>query len=168
MLSGVPDTTWTRAPYAVAPPTLRNYCTGQRPEVLPRHHRSPVDVVIFVQSVARANELDKLLVSCNFPSISIHSGLAQEERVYWLPLISSVADIDVERVNIVMNHYCPPDADSYLHRVGHAGRFGTKGLAVTFVASETDQQVMATIQSPFTVAVPELPDHIDRADATAS
>ncbi|KAK7043548.1 P-loop containing nucleoside triphosphate hydrolase [Favolaschia claudopus] len=137
-------------------------------------------VVIFVQSVARANELDKLLVSCNFPSISIHSGLAQEERyvvccvikhsrsVYWLPLISSVADIDVERVNIVMNHYCPPDADSYLHRVGHAGRFGTKGLAVTFVASETDQQVMATIQSPFTVAVPELPDHIDRADATAS
>ncbi len=30
--------------------------------------------------VARAIELDKLLVSCNFPSISIHSGLAQEER----------------------------------------------------------------------------------------
>jgi ATP-dependent RNA helicase UAP56/SUB2 len=37
-------------------------------------------VVIFVKSVARAIELDKLLVSCNFPSISIHSGLAQEER----------------------------------------------------------------------------------------
>lgn len=37
-------------------------------------------VVIFVKSVARAMELDKLLVSCNFPSISIHSGLQQEER----------------------------------------------------------------------------------------
>jgi ATP-dependent RNA helicase UAP56/SUB2 len=37
-------------------------------------------VVIFVKSVARAIELDKLLVSCNFPSISIHSGLPQEER----------------------------------------------------------------------------------------
>jgi hypothetical protein len=47
--------------------------------------------------------------------------------------------------------------------ISRAGRFGTKGLAVTFVASETDQQVMATIQSRFTVAVPELPDHIDRA-----
>lgn len=33
-----------------------------------------------MKSVARAIELDKLLVSCNFPSISIHSGLAQEER----------------------------------------------------------------------------------------
>ena len=41
---------------------------------------SRVQVVIFVKSVARAIELDKLLQSCNFPSISIHSGLAQEER----------------------------------------------------------------------------------------
>lgn len=44
-----------------------------------------------------------------------------------------------------------------------AGRFGTKGLAVTFVSSEADQQVMAAIQSRFEVAVPELPDHIDPA-----
>ncbi len=43
-------------------------------------HRQTFQVVIFVKSVARAIELDKLLVSCNFPSISIHSGLAQEER----------------------------------------------------------------------------------------
>jgi ATP-dependent RNA helicase UAP56/SUB2 len=26
----------------------------------------------------------------------------------------------VERVNIVVNYDCPPDADSYLHRVGYA------------------------------------------------
>lgn len=71
--------------------------------------------------------------------------------------------IDVERVNIVINYDCPPDADSYLHRVGRAGRFGTKGLAITFQSSEADQQVMAAIQSRFEVAVPELPDHIDPA-----
>jgi len=71
--------------------------------------------------------------------------------------------IDVERVNIVINYDCPPDADSYLHRVGRAGRFGTKGLAITYVSSESDQQVMAAIQSRFEVAVPELPDHIDPA-----
>jgi superfamily II DNA/RNA helicase len=44
-------------------------------------------VVIFVKSVARAIELDKLLVSCNFPSISIHSGLQQEERYVFLRII---------------------------------------------------------------------------------
>ena len=86
--------------------------------------------------------------------------------------------IDVERVNIVINYDAPPDADSYLHRVGYvpfvssiivvcslplsrAGRFGTKGLAITFVSSDADQQVMAAIQSRFEVAVPELPDFIE-------
>ena len=44
-----------------------------------------------------------------------------------------------------------------------AGRFGTKGLAITFVSSESDSQVLASIQSRFEVAVPELPDHIDPA-----
>jgi hypothetical protein len=44
-----------------------------------------------------------------------------------------------------------------------AGRFGTKGLAITFVSSDADQQVMGAIQSRFEVAVPELPEHIDPA-----
>lgn len=37
-------------------------------------------VVIFVKSVGRAAELNKLLKECNFPSICIHSGMSQEER----------------------------------------------------------------------------------------
>jgi ATP-dependent RNA helicase UAP56/SUB2 len=53
-------------------------------------------------------------------------------------------------------------------RRSRAGRFGTKGLAVTFVSSEADQQVMAAIQSRFEVAVPELPDHIDPASYSMS
>ncbi|KAF9015435.1 P-loop containing nucleoside triphosphate hydrolase protein [Cyathus striatus] len=137
-------------------------------------------VVIFVKSVARAIELDKLLVSCNFPSISIHSGLQQEERINRYTAFKAFEKrilvatdifgrgIDVERVNIVINYDCPPDADSYLHRVGRAGRFGTKGLAITFVSSDSDQQVMAAIQSRFEVAVPELPDHIDPASYMTS
>ncbi|KAJ7745510.1 P-loop containing nucleoside triphosphate hydrolase protein [Mycena olivaceomarginata] len=103
-------------------------------------------VVIFVKFVARANELDKLLVSCNFPSISIHSGLMQEERISRYTVFKAFEKrilvatdifgrgIDVERVNIVIDYNCLPDADSYLHRVGRVGQLGTKGLAVTFVA----------------------------------
>jgi hypothetical protein len=37
-------------------------------------------VVIFVKSVARAVELDKLLRECSFPCITVHSNLNQEER----------------------------------------------------------------------------------------
>jgi len=52
-------------------------------------------VVIFVKSVSRAAELNKLLVECNFPSICIHSGMSQEER-YVYPssdIISNTASV---------------------------------------------------------------------------
>jgi hypothetical protein len=38
-------------------------------------------VVIFVKSVQRCTYLDKLLQECNFPSIAIHRGMSQEERL---------------------------------------------------------------------------------------
>jgi len=44
-----------------------------------------------------------------------------------------------------------------------AGRFGTKGLAITFVSSEGDQQVMDAIQARFEVAMTELPESVDPA-----
>ncbi|KAG9553242.1 hypothetical protein KCU71_g15736, partial [Aureobasidium melanogenum] len=52
----------------------------------------------------------------------------------------------------------PGDADSYLHRVGRAGRFGTKGLSISFVSSEQDQEVLKTIEKRFEVALPEFPE----------
>ena len=39
-----------------------------------------LQIVIFVKSINRAKELNKLLVECNFPSICIHRALKQEER----------------------------------------------------------------------------------------
>jgi len=38
-------------------------------------------IVIFVKSVNRATELNKLLLECNFPSISISANLEQEDRI---------------------------------------------------------------------------------------
>merc|ERR1712046_139140 len=96
-------------------------------------------VVIFVRSVQRAIALDKLLVECSFPSISIHSGLNQEDRIarykqfkeFQKRIMVSTdlfgRGIDIERVNIVISYDMPDDSDTYLHRVGRAGCFGTKG-----------------------------------------
>jgi ATP-dependent RNA helicase UAP56/SUB2 len=69
--------------------------------------------------------------------------------------------IDIERVNIVINYDMSDNADSYLHRVGRAGRFGTKGLAITFVNGEEDQKVLDSVQERFEVSITELPDSID-------
>merc|ERR1712188_115490 len=132
-------------------------------------------VVVFVKSVQRAIALDKLLVECNFPSIAIHSGLGQEERInrykqfkeFQKRIMVSTdlfgRGIDIERVNIVINYDMPDDSDTYLHRVGRAGRFGTKGLALTFVSTDEDEEVLKKVQSRFEVNITDMPAQIDTA-----
>uniref|UniRef100_A0A7S3E911 RNA helicase n=3 Tax=Rhodosorus marinus TaxID=101924 RepID=A0A7S3E911_9RHOD len=130
-------------------------------------------VVIFVKNVSRCTQLNKLLVECNFPSIAMHARLPQAERIArykafkdFKKRILVATDIfgrgiDVERVNIVINYDMSADADSYLHRVGRAGRFGTKGLAISFISADEDETTLNDVQSRFEVAISELPDAID-------
>jgi len=130
-------------------------------------------VVIFVRSVSRAKELDRLLRECNFPSTCIHSRLTQTERIERYTKFKSFQSrimvatnlfgrgVDIERVNVVVNYDMTADADTYLHRVGRAGRFGTKGLAVSFIATDEDEDILKQVQARFAVEVPTLPDEID-------
>lgn len=86
--------------------------------------------------------------------------------------------MDVERVNIVFNYDMPVantrpgDAkelnasNSYLHRVrsnqvGRAGRFGTKGLAISFITADEDTAVLNEVQERFEIAITELPASIN-------
>merc|ERR1711881_30328 len=110
---------------------------------------------------------------CSFPSLAIHSGLTQEERINrykqfkeFQKRIMVCTDlfgrgIDIERVNIVINYDMPDDSDTYLHRVGRAGRFGTKGLALAFVATDEAQEVLKKTQERFEVNIETMPSQID-------
>lgn len=73
--------------------------------------------------------------------------------------------IDIERINIVINYDMPDTSDSYLHRVGRAGRFGTKGITISFVSTEEDKTVLSDIQKRFVVKVQAYPTsgHVDAA-----
>lgn len=126
-------------------------------------------VIIFVRSTGRANKLNDLLLASNFPSVAIHGALKQEERIARYKLFKEFhkricvstdvfgRGIDIERVNMAVNYDLPAEADQYLHRVGRAGRFGTKGLAVSFVASDEDQEVLEKIQLRFDAKITEYP-----------
>lgn len=46
-------------------------------------------------------------------------------------------------------------------QVARAGRFGTKGLAITFVSDENDAKILNDVQDRFEVNISELPDEID-------
>ena len=45
--------------------------------------------------------------------------------------------------------------------MARAGRFGTKGLAITFVSDESDAKVLNEVQERFEVNITELPEEID-------
>lgn len=130
-------------------------------------------VIIFTKSVQRCMGLSQLLVEQNFPAIAIHSAMTQEERLSKYQQFKNFEKrllvatdlfgrgMDIERVNIVVNYDAPIDSDTYLHRVARAGRFGTKGLAITFVSDDADSKVMNQVQDRFDISVPELPDELD-------
>ncbi|XP_006900875.1 PREDICTED: ATP-dependent RNA helicase DDX39A, partial [Elephantulus edwardii] len=130
-------------------------------------------VVIFVKTVQRCMALAQLLVEQNFPAIAIHRGMSQEERLSRYQQFKDFRrrllvatnlfgrGMDIERVNIVFNYDMPEDSDTYLHRVARAGRFGTKGLAITFVSDENDAKTLNEVQNRFEVNVAQLPDEID-------
>jgi ATP-dependent RNA helicase UAP56/SUB2 len=132
-------------------------------------------VIIFVRTVPRCMALTSLLSQENFPAIAIHRNMQQEERLSRYRAFKNFEKriliatnlfgrgMDIERVNIVFNYDMPEDSDTYLHRVARAGRFGTKGLAITFISDENDARVLNDVQNRFEVNITELPDVLEVA-----
>lgn len=130
-------------------------------------------VVIFVKSVQRCIALAQLLTDQNFPAIGIHRSMSQEERLSRYQQFKDFQKrmlvatnlfgrgMDIERVNIVFNYDMPEDSDTYLHRVARAGRFGTKGLAITMVSDENDAKILNEVQERFDVNITQLPEEIE-------
>jgi len=130
-------------------------------------------VIIFVNKRDRASSLCKLLVDSNFPAIEIHGDsvdriqLLEKFKKFQARILVATdllgRGIDVERVNVTINYDFPKASEDYLHRVNRAGRFGTKGLSISFVASPADEEVLAQVEARFGNKVPDLPDQIDQS-----
>lgn len=129
---------------------------------------------IFVRTTQRAEALAKLLTGLNFPVTTVHSNIDQPERLKRYQGFKNMEKrimvatdvmgrgIDIERVNLVINYDMADCRATYLHRVGRAGRFGTKGVTITFISSEADTTVLNDVQKNFEVTIEELPQKIDR------
>lgn len=132
-------------------------------------------IVIFVRNSSRARELSNILNRDQFNNTCITGDMKVEDRLEHFKKFKSFQyrilvstqlfgrGIDVDKVNVVINYDFPEKADEYLHRVGRAGRFGTKGLAISFVTTEDDIKRMEEVQMKFAVDVPALPDTIDKS-----
>ncbi len=132
-------------------------------------------VIIFVNSIVRCETLSDMLTKNNFPSIAIHADLPQEERIKLFDLFKEFKKrimvatelygrgVDFLKVNTVINYDMSNTAEAYIHRVGRAGRFGTKGITITFLASEEDQKIFDELTKNYpNIKATVLPDQIDK------
>lgn len=127
-------------------------------------------LVIFVRDKGRASWLTRQLKGKGFPAVDIHAGMTTQERMERFKRFKEVKErilvttnlmargIDVQDVNVVVNYDMPEDADTYLHRVGRAGRFETKGVAVSFVESAADVTILNDIQARFELSIKNVDD----------
>ena len=133
-------------------------------------------VIIFVNNIPRCETLSDILNKNFFFFFAIHADLPQEERIkkfdrfkdFRMRIMVATElygrGVDFLKVNTVINYDMSNDADAYVHRVGRAGRFGTKGITITFLASEEDQKVFDELLKKYpTIKADVLPDVIDKS-----
>lgn len=129
--------------------------------------------IIFTSKVDRAKYLNKMLKDVDISSLTIHADMNQKQRIETFQKFKEGTEkilvatnlfsrgIDIERINLVINYDMAESSDTYLHRVGRAGRYNTKGTAITFVNSEEDKKILDDIQKRFEVKIEQLPPKID-------
>jgi superfamily II DNA/RNA helicase len=100
--------------------------------------------LIFVETKAKANELEYFLIKENYAAVSIHGDKSQYEREKALNLFRSniknilvatavaARGLDIHNIQYVINFDLPTDIEEYVHRIGRTGRAGQTGTAISF------------------------------------
>lgn len=129
--------------------------------------------MIFCNSATRVELLAKRITEMGSSCFYIHSRMEQADRNRVFHefraqkarhLVASdlvTRGIDVPTVNVVINFDFPKNAETYLHRIGRAGRFGHLGLAVNFVTI-ADKDEMYKIEQELSTEITPVPPTISR------
>ena len=119
---------------------------------------NPERCMIFCSTKEAVDALYRNLSQKGYPIERLHGGLDQKERfetmknfkigrfAYLVSTDVAARGIDVSGVSHVINYDLPPEKDSFVHRIGRAGRAGQKGKAITF-ATRFDQRWLEEIQA---------------------
>ncbi|KAM0672694.1 putative ATP-dependent RNA helicase ddx6 [Ordospora colligata] len=114
--------------------------------------------VVFCNGIKTVELLAMKITEMGIPSYFMHSKMTQEHRnavfhnflkekckiLVATDLITR--GVDAPSTNYVINFDLPKTSESYLHRIGRAGRFGRAGVAISLV-SEFDKEVLAEIEA---------------------
>ncbi|KAH3819911.1 hypothetical protein DPMN_121655, partial [Dreissena polymorpha] len=125
--------------------------------------------LIFSNLQTRAQTLADVLNGKGWPTACIAGCLDQRDRNHAMAKLKTYKcrilistdltsrGIDADKVNLVVNLDVPKDHETYLHRIGRAGRFGSFGIAVTLVSDGQEQLSLDSIQKRCNTQVLPLP-----------
>ena len=129
--------------------------------------------VIFVNTREKGEWLKGKMESTGFTISLAHGHMSMEEREKITNefkvgetrvLIATdiwSRGIDVSNVTLVINFDIPTQTDTYLHRIGRSGRFGRKGIAITFSSGNIDKKKIKKIEEYFSSKIKILPSDLD-------
>ncbi|KAJ8015895.1 hypothetical protein DPEC_G00001300 [Dallia pectoralis] len=129
--------------------------------------------LVFSNLHTRAQHLADILSSKGLPAVCISGSLSQDQRMeamsklkqYQCRILISTdltsRGIDAEKVNLVINLDIPQDWETYMHRIGRAGRFGTHGLAVTYCCHGEEENKIMAIAQKCNLRLHVLPDPLE-------
>jgi ATP-dependent RNA helicase len=127
--------------------------------------------VIFVNTKKKVDWLTEKMRQNNFTVSSMHGDMPQKEREAIMAefrggttrvLITTdvwARGIDVQQVSLVINYDLPNNRENYIHRIGRSGRYGRKGVAITFLKSE-DTQALRDIEQFYSTQIDEMPVNV--------
>nr|XP_058937738.1 probable ATP-dependent RNA helicase DDX20 isoform X2 [Kogia breviceps] len=119
--------------------------------------------LVFSNLHSRAQHLADILSSKGFPAECISGNMNQNQRLdamaklkqfHCRVLVSTdltSRGIDAENVNLVVNLDVPLDWETYMHRIGRAGRFGTLGLTVTYCCRGEEENMVMKIAQKYPI-----------------
>jgi superfamily II DNA/RNA helicase len=136
---------------------------------------STTQAIIFCNTIRKVQWLEEQLKAQNFSITTIHGKMTQQERNN---IVQEFRDgktrlllttdllargIDVPQVNLVICFDMPPDKETYIHRIGRCGRFGKKGVSISFIkmSDQTDLKLLNLMKHTYKINITEMPDNID-------
>ncbi|XP_041347800.1 probable ATP-dependent RNA helicase DDX20 [Gigantopelta aegis] len=128
--------------------------------------------LVFSNLQTRAQNLSDELQSQGWPTACIAGFHQQKDRNEAMAklktykcrvLIStdlSSRGIDADKVNLIINLDVPRDHETYLHRIGRAGRFGSFGAAVTIVSTGEEERNLKSLALKCNTHIFPLPEPV--------
>jgi len=129
--------------------------------------------LIYCNTKQQVEKVTERMKSENFVVSSMHGDLDQLKREMIMKefrtgttrvLITTdllSRGIDVQQVGLVINYELPGKKESYIHRIGRAGRYGRKGTAINFVLPN-DARFIREIQDHYNTQIEEMPQDLDQ------